>query len=173
MKESNPRCSPLCAFSRQGQTQSVLSVFTGPACIDSVAFMSNVNTYFLLISGTEAFKDIDYFLRQPTHFFFFFFIFSPSPFLLKHFACCCSLSNSVKKGPQRSALQSKFNTPKMSSFFVISLALILLVLNSSTQDFQILYVSAFRWCCCIQYGYKHDKQAGSREAKQGKLLTKN
>lgn len=146
LKESNPRLFSLVCFQQAG-TQSVLSVFTRPACIDSVAFVSNVNTYFLLISGTEAFKDIDYFLRQPTHFFFlhiFTFTFSFKTFclLLFSFKLC-------EKGASEVCITKQVQHTQDIFFFVISLALILLVLNSSTQDFQILYVSAFRWCYCI------------------------
>lgn len=71
--ESRPRCTPLCAFSKQGQhslfRQCSHAVFT----IDCVAFMSIVHTLFWLISPTDAFKEIDYFLCRPPIFRFSFF----------------------------------------------------------------------------------------------------
>ena len=60
----------LVCFQQAGTTQSVPSVFTQaalpqPVYIDSVAFMSIVHTLFWLISPTDAFRGIDYFLCSP------------------------------------------------------------------------------------------------------------
>lgn len=65
-----PTLYSLVCFQQAGTTQSVPTVFTQLAlpqlaCIDSVAFMSIVHTFFWLISPTDAFRDIDYFLCSP------------------------------------------------------------------------------------------------------------
>lgn len=65
-----PTLYSLVCFQQAGTTQPVPAVFTQlalpqPVCIDSVAFMSIVHTFFWLITPTDAFRDIDYFLCSP------------------------------------------------------------------------------------------------------------
>ena len=74
--ESNACCSSLCTFSRQGQTLCSISVhITGlgqPACIDSVAFMSIVITYFLCSSHPQMHSKASIISSAERTFLFFF-----------------------------------------------------------------------------------------------------
>lgn len=126
--ESNPRCTPLCAFSRQGQTQSVLSVFTQPALPQYwfCGLHAHCEHIFspLLISPTDAFRNIDYFLSRPPIFLSLLLNHvSAFTFSIKIFCLFLLSFKLCEKAHQRPVQRINFSIPRISFRYLPSLTL--------------------------------------------------